>query len=49
MCPAHNSRKGDKMLDELGWKLKRRPVAPVGAIVLTPARSSEWSRWVATA
>ena len=49
MCPSHNSRKGDKLLDELGWKLKRRPVAPVGSIVLTPARSSEWSRWVTPA
>ena len=47
MCPAHNSRKGDKLLHELGWKLKRSPKTPVGAIVLTPARSSEWSRWVA--
>lgn len=46
MCPAHNSRKGDKLLAELGWKLKRRPSAPAGSVVLTPARSSEWSRWV---
>ncbi len=49
MCPAHNSRKGDKLLGELGWKLERRPSAPVGAIMLTPARSSEWSRWVVPA
>jgi len=46
MCPVHNSRKGDKMLDELGWKLKKKPAAPVGAVVLTPARSSEWDRWI---
>jgi 5-methylcytosine-specific restriction endonuclease McrA len=49
MCPAHNSRKGDRLLDEIGWKLKKRPVAPVGALVLTPARHSEWSRWVTPA
>jgi len=49
MCPAHNSRKGDRLLDEIGWKLKKRPVAPVGALVLTPARHSAWSRWVAPA
>lgn len=46
MCQVHNSRKGDQLLDELGWKLKRRPFAPLGAIVLTPARHSEWERWV---
>ncbi len=49
MCPAHNSRKGDKLLAELGWKLKRRPVAPAGSIVLAPARSSEWGRWMTPA
>jgi 5-methylcytosine-specific restriction endonuclease McrA len=49
MCPMHNSRKGDKLLGELGWNLKRRPSAPVGSIVLTPARSSAWSRWVVPA
>jgi len=46
MCPTHNSNKGDKLLAELGWKLKKRPAAPVGALVLTPARHSAWSRWV---
>jgi len=49
MCPPHNSRKGNQLLDELGWKLKRRPIAPVGAVVLSPARSSEWSQWFAPA
>lgn len=46
MCQSHNSRKGDRLLAELGWKLKKPAVVPVGAIVLTPARHSEWSRWV---
>jgi len=46
MCFDHNQRKGDKMLDALGWKLKKRPVAPIGALVVSPARSSEWSRWL---
>lgn len=49
MCALHNSRKGDRLLSELGWKLKARPVAPVGAMVLTPARHTEWARWVSPA
>ena len=49
MCAMHNSRKGDKSLDDLGWKLKKRPVAPAGVLVLTPARSSAWSEWLVAA
>ena len=49
MCPRHNSAKGDRTLEELGWKLKRRPAAPAGVIVLTPARAIAWSQWVAPA
>jgi 5-methylcytosine-specific restriction endonuclease McrA len=34
MCTRHNSQKGAHLLSELGWKLKREPVAPRGEIVL---------------
>lgn len=34
MCLRHNSAKGDRLLEELGWKLDRRPVAPRGALIL---------------
>lgn len=47
MCRSHNSRKGDRALDQLGWTLKQRPVAPVAAIVLAPAPRPEWAPWLA--
>jgi len=28
MCGEHNNAKGDRTLDELGWSLKAKPVAP---------------------
>lgn len=34
MCVRHNSRKGDRLLSELGWKLRSEPKAPRGAVVL---------------
>jgi 5-methylcytosine-specific restriction endonuclease McrA len=34
MCVRHNSQKGDRLLQELGWKLKAEPTAPRGALVL---------------
>lgn len=34
MCLRHNSQKGDRLLEELGWRLVRRPVAPRGTLVL---------------
>lgn len=47
MCVAHNSQKGDRLLDQLGWTLKREPAAPVSAIVLRAAHPHpEWDRWV---
>ncbi len=45
MCQAHNSTKGDRTLDQLGWALKQDPVAPRGSIVLMTA-PPEWSAWV---
>ncbi len=34
MCLRHNSIKGDRLLEELGWRLDRRPVAPRGTLIL---------------
>jgi 5-methylcytosine-specific restriction endonuclease McrA len=34
MCTRHNSHKGALLLSELGWHLKREPVAPRGELVL---------------
>ncbi len=34
MCVRHNSLKGDRSLEELGWSLKREPEAPRGALIL---------------
>jgi 5-methylcytosine-specific restriction endonuclease McrA len=36
-CSQCNARKGDRLLLELGWRLKRRPLAPRGPIVLLTA------------
>lgn len=34
MCLRHNSQKGDRLLQELGWSLKQEPAAPRGALIL---------------
>ena len=34
MCAAHNRAKSDRLLSELGWKLKRVPRAPAPAVLL---------------
>jgi len=46
MCLDHNSLKGDRSLDQLGWALKQAPVAPKSSIVLAAARP-EWDEWLA--
>jgi 5-methylcytosine-specific restriction endonuclease McrA len=45
MCQGHNSTKGDRSLDQLGWALKKAPVAPVGSVVMLTARP-EWDAWI---
>ncbi len=45
MCQEHNGAKGDRTLDQLGWTLKKAPVAPKGAIVLVTARPG-WEAWL---
>jgi 5-methylcytosine-specific restriction endonuclease McrA len=34
MCTRHNSHKGAHLLSELGWHLKREPMAPRGELVI---------------
>ena len=53
-CSACNSRKGDRLLGELGWALRRVPVAPRGAIVLLSSAGvhdvpHEWTMWLPAA
>lgn len=38
-CSQCNTRKGDRLLHELGWGLHRRPVAPRGPMVLFAAQA----------
>jgi 5-methylcytosine-specific restriction endonuclease McrA len=50
-CPRCNAKKGDRLLTELGWTLKRRPLAPRGAIVLLTAAGVAnpppvWTEWL---
>ena len=48
MCAKHNHTKSDSLLSELGWQLKRRPVAPRG-VVLVGADEPAWADWLGTA
>ena len=48
MCQAHNSRKGDRTIEQLGWRLKKVPRVPAGSIVLHPVRRPEWNVWLGT-
>jgi 5-methylcytosine-specific restriction endonuclease McrA len=50
-CTPCNARKGSQLLPELGWSLKRRPVAPRGAVVLLTAAGvshppAAWNQWL---
>ncbi len=48
MCGRHNSQKGDRTIDELGWSLKGTPTVPTRVMMLATRASSrrEWERWV---
>jgi 5-methylcytosine-specific restriction endonuclease McrA len=51
-CTRCNARKGNRLLHELGWSLKRRPIAPRGAVVLLTAAGVAnpppvWGEWLA--
>lgn len=50
-CAACNARKGDRLLHELGWSLRRTPVAPRGSIVLLSVADvssipDSWMDWL---
>lgn len=50
-CPTCNARKSDRLLGELGWALKRRPVSPRGTVVLLTSAGvttppPEWAEWL---
>jgi 5-methylcytosine-specific restriction endonuclease McrA len=45
-CKACNGRKADKTLEEIGWKLRRKPKTPVGLMVATKNPPEEWAIYV---
>lgn len=45
-CGPHNLKKSDRSLEEMGWKLKRQPVAPKGTVRLMASRSDIPESWV---
>lgn len=49
-CAPCNARKDDRLLSEIGWELRRPPVAPRGAIVMLNAANVQqvpeaWEMW----
>ena len=48
MCPEHNNAKGDRTLEELGWRLKKPPTMPTfESILLDRAHVlPQWRRWL---
>lgn len=48
MCPEHNNAKGDRTLDELGWRLKKAPAMPTFESVLLDRTQvlPQWRRWL---
>lgn len=49
-CRACNSRKGHKLLSDLGWELKQQPYTPEGpqARLLMYATEPEWAKYFRT-
>lgn len=49
MCEKHNAGKGDRTLTELGWVLKKVPVAPRNLLALAaePVAVPEWQPYLA--
>lgn len=45
MCGAHNFAKSDRLLSELGWRLRRSPRAPRG-LVLAPEGTAVREEWL---
>lgn len=45
-CSPCNRKKADKLLDEIGWKLKRKPKVPVGLLVNVANPPEEWAIYI---
>lgn len=49
-CRPCNAKKSDKLLGELGWRLKREPVAPKGTFwIILGLSEPEWEPYLALA
>jgi 5-methylcytosine-specific restriction endonuclease McrA len=52
-CRACNSRKADRLLDELGWSLRVKPIAPNrtagGVMIMTVEPLPGWEPWLGVA
>jgi len=48
MCAEHNNQKGDRTLEELGWSLKKTPIAPLQRSLFVDRRHIEpqWRPWL---
>ena len=48
MCAEHNNKKGDRTLEELGWKLKKAPAIPEQHSLLFDRRHvlPQWRPWL---
>lgn len=44
-CSKHNAKKGDRTLEEVGWKLKRKPEAPRTAVRVVNVRGDVPEAW----
>lgn len=45
MCGPHNTKKANRTLTEMGWALKKEPVAPRGTVALVPNLRSVDPAW----
>ena len=48
-CGPHNHKKGNRTLEEMGWKLKRKPVAPraqVRVLRTSQEAPAEWAQFL---
>ena len=50
-CGPCNTRKGSRLLADLGWSLRARPLAPRGTVVMLSAAGlhsvpDEWNDWI---
>ena len=48
MCPEHNNVKGDRTLEEVGWRLKKAPTTPSFEVILLDRFPvlPQWRPWL---